>query len=361
VTGFAVDESALEVFAGRLELLALGVPTARGYLERHVDVSFGDTGLALRPLDGAVRRLSRSVGDALTAVEASLTGSAARLRQAGLTYRRADDELDQVIRAVGAPLVPLRSPERWWRGSGGRQGDSRPPVAELSEPTVSQPMPSLIQEMLAIQDKVSLAWALNFIVDHVCGVNPFEEGAKFLAGDYEGFSRAGDAVTRLGQYFGACAEQIRASAAEPAASWIGEAADAAQKYFVRLVGGLTELQTSCASIGKELQQVATSIYFLGQGFASFLQELADIAIAAGLVALAGTATAETGVGPVLAVAAEAYLAWEARQAWIKAMAYHGRAVMVGQGVVGLMGSFLMAIERVAAGGVPGAYRGVEVP
>jgi len=46
VTGFAVDESALEVFAGRLELLALGVPTARGYLGKHVDVSFGDTGVA---------------------------------------------------------------------------------------------------------------------------------------------------------------------------------------------------------------------------------------------------------------------------------------------------------------------------
>jgi hypothetical protein len=237
VSGFAVDESALEVFAGRLELLALGVPTARGYLGRHVDVSFGDTGVLLKPLDGAVRRLSRSVGDAVTAVEDALTGSAARLRQAGLTYRRADDELDQVIRAVGAPLGPSRSPERGWLGSAVCLADSRPPVAELSEPTASQPMPSLIQEMLAVQDKVSLAWALNFIVDHVCGVNPFEEFAEFWAGDYEGFSRAGDAVTRLGQYFGACAEQIRVSAAEPAASWIGEAADAAQEYFAGLETG----------------------------------------------------------------------------------------------------------------------------
>ena len=47
--------------------------------------------------------------------------------------------------------------------------------------------------------------------------------------------------------------------------------------------------------------------------------------------------------------------------WIEAMAYYGRAVTVGQGVIGLMGSYLIAIERVAAGGVPGAYRGVEVP
>lgn len=239
--------------------------------------------------------------------------------------------------------------------------DSRPPVAELSEPMVSQPMPSLVQEMLAIQDKVSLAWALNFIVDHVCGVNPFEEFVEFWAGDYEGFSRAGDAVTRLGQYFGACAEQIRVSAAELAVSWAGEAADAAQEYFAGLVGGLTELQTSCSSIGEEVQQVARSIYFLGQLFVGGIQEVADYVIAMGLVALAGTATAETGIGPVLAVAAEAYLAWQARQMWIEAMTYYGRAVTVGQGVVGLMGSYLIAIERVAAGGVPGAYRGVEVP
>jgi uncharacterized protein YukE len=361
VTGFAVDESALEVFAGRLELLALGVPTARGYLGKHVDVSFGDTGVVLLPLDGAVRRLSRSVGAALTAVEDAFTGSAARLRQAGLAYRRADDELDQAIRAVGAPLGPLRSPERGWLGSAGRQADLRPPVAELSEPTASQPMPSLVQEMLAAQDKVSLAWALNFIIDHVCGVNPFEEGAKFFAGDYEGFSRVGDAVIRLGRYFAACAEQIKVSAAELAVSWAGEAADAAQGYFAGLVGGLTELQTSCATIGKEVQQVATSIYFLGQGVISIVQEIVDYVIAMGLVALAGTATVETGVGPVLAGAAEAYLAWQARQMWVKAMAYYGRAVMAGQGLVGLMGSYLIAIDRVTAGGVPGAYRGVEVP
>jgi hypothetical protein len=106
--------------------------------------------------------------------------------------------------------------------------------------------------------------------------------------------------------------------------------------------------------------VAASVYFCGQMVVAVLQEIAGYVIAAGLVALAGGVTAETGVGPVIAGAVEAYLAWRASRLWVKALEWHGRAVAAGEGLVGVMGVCMLEIDKVSSGLVPAAYQGVEV-
>lgn len=310
MAGFAVEESVLEVFAGRLDLLAVGVPTARDYVGEYVDIS-GENGWILGLVEGSVKQAEGSLTGALSAAEANLTGSAAKVRRAALTYRKADDATDLTVRAVGQKMgaggtsaAPVPSGTTATCAAG-------PPVDALTNPEPTEPMPSVVEEMLAIQDKVSLAWALNFIIDHVCGVNPFEQGAKFFMGDYEALSRAGDAVTKTGAYFAACARELQASAGDLAKGWTGDASDAAQRYFGGVMRSLKALQATCEAIGQEMQSAATSVYLCAQAFASVLQEIADIAIAMALTALAGAVTAETGAGPVLAAGVEAYLAWRA--------------------------------------------------
>jgi uncharacterized protein YukE len=359
MVGFAVDESVLEVFAGRLDLLAVGIPTARSYAAKYVDIS-GENGWILALVEGSVKRAEGSLTGALSAVEATLTGSAAKVRQAALTYWKADEVTDRTVRAVGQKMgaggtsaAPVPSGTAVTCAAG-------PPVDALTDPEPTAPMPSVVEEMLAIQDKVSLAWALSFIIDHVCGVNPFEEGAKYFAGDYEALSRAGDAVTKTGAYFAACAQELDASAADLAKAWTGEAADAAQRYFAGVAASLKALQVACEAVGREMQSAATSVYLCAQAFASGLQEIADLAIAMALTALAGAVTAETGAGPVVAAGVEAYLAWRESQLWIKAMEWHGRAVAVGEGLVGVMGSAMANIDKVGAEMVPGPYEGVAV-
>lgn len=231
----------------------------------------------------------------------------------------------------------------------------------LRQPQPTQPLPSLAQEMLAIQDKLSIAWALNWLIDHICGVNPFEEMSKAFSGDFEAFSKAGDATGHLGRYLAAYGHDLQSGQHRLASYWTGDASDAATRYFTGLADDLAGLEAPLQAIAKELQTVANTVYFFGQGVQSCLQEMADKAIAVAISATATAATAETGVGALAGGAATAYLAWETRQAWLKALQLHGRAVMVGQGLVGLMGTYLTQIDAVSARALPGAYAGVEVP
>jgi len=234
-------------------------------------------------------------------------------------------------------------------------------AAQLTEPRSTEPLPTIAQEILAFQDKLSIAWALNWLIDHICGVNPFEEMSKAFSGDFEGFSKAGDAAGHLGHYLAAYGNDLRAAQTAMAPFWTGDAADAATRYFATLADDLAGLEAPLQSAAKELQTVATTVYFCGQGVQSALQELVDLAIAFGIATVAGTATAETGVGAVLGAAADAYIAWEARQVWLEALKWHGRAVAAAQGLAGLMGTYLTQIDTVSAKSLPGAYAGVAVP
>jgi hypothetical protein len=209
-------------------------------------------------------------------------------------------------------------------------------AAQLKPPQATEPLPTLAQEMLAFQDKLSIAWALNWLIDHVCGVNPFEEMSKAFSGDFEAFSKAGDAAGNLGHYFAAYGRDVRFTQTAVTPFWTGDAADAAATYFKGLADDLIGLEAP-------------------------LQKMADLAIAFGIATAAGTATAETGIGAVLGVAADAYIAWEARQVWLEALKWHGRAVAAAQGLAGLMGTYLTQIDSVSAKSLPGAYAGVEVP
>lgn len=234
-------------------------------------------------------------------------------------------------------------------------------AAQLTAPQPTEPLPTIAQEILAFQDKLSIAWALNWLIDHICGVNPFEEMAKAFSGDFEAFSKAGDAAGHVGHYLAAYGADVRAAQRAMAPFWTGDTADAASAYFSGLADDLAGLEAPLQQTAKELQTVATTVYFCGQGVQSALQELADLAIAFGIATAAGAATAETGIGAVLGAAADAYIAWEARQVWLEALKWHGRAVAAAQGLAGLMGTYLTQIDTVSAKSLPGAYAGVEVP
>jgi hypothetical protein len=203
--GFQVDEPTLDTFAQRLDLLARDLPSARGYTSSHVDGGQPNDKWILSGANAKVDDLRRSVLRVLTDLEDVTKGSSAMVRITAKAYRDADAATDRRLRAIDEipsgedPYAP--QPRCWVPG--------HPPdwhvTDTLTDPQAPHPMPPLGQEMLSFQSKISIAWGLNWLINEICGVNPFEETAAWVSGDFEQFARAADTLAHLGEFFSAFA------------------------------------------------------------------------------------------------------------------------------------------------------------
>ena len=235
----------------------------------------------------------------------------------------------------------------------GGGGGSGLPSALLTTPSATEPMPDIAQMILGWQDKISIAYGINWAIEQVCGYNFFEEFSKDFTGDWHGVSEAGYALRKLGDYCASYGSKVQIDMAVMLAGWDGNAADAAEAYFTDLAQRITDMQSALDDLAKGYQQTATGIYLAGQTMQSAIQELCDLLIALGLELLATASTSWTGVGAVIGGAASAYTAWEARQVWLEVVKWHGRAVAAAQGMSGLCASGLSLVHGLQSKPLPG--------
>jgi uncharacterized protein YukE len=269
-TGFHVDETVLDTFAQRLDLLVGDLPAARDYTSRYIETDWTDTGLLIG-INPTIDDLRRSVLRVLTELEKVTTDSSVKIRATAKAYRAADDATDRRLRG----LDEIPEGEEPFAPNPRCPAPGQPPDWHVNDtlvdPRSPHPMPRLAQEMLSFQDKVSIAWALNWLIDEICGVNPFEEAAAWVSGDFEQFTRAADAITHLSEFFSAYAHTVDDAQWDLSKGWSGEAADVAQSYFATVTTALKDLRPQLHDAGKALEEVAVTVYYLGQSVQGGLQ------------------------------------------------------------------------------------------
>ena len=151
------------------------------------------------------------------------------------------------------------------------------------------------------------AW-INDIIERASGIDIFGYATDALTGEWDALYKFGDALESLARFMQEVRIEVQAGADAMDSGWSGNAADAAANYFTSLAVATSSQQTALYEAAKGYHEAARGAWQLSGQLGNLLQAAADEAILLGIAAGAGTATMETGIGPVIGYSMAAYQA-----------------------------------------------------
>ncbi|MFI7010682.1 hypothetical protein [Streptomyces sp. NPDC050145] len=163
----------------------------------------------------------------------------------------------------------------------------------------------------------------------VFGFNPLDEAMKWLAGDWEAYSRCGQVWGQVGKATGAISENITAGNTTLDRTWDGHAADAAFTYFHDLSTRLDAIETEFDTLRGAYEKAAEAAYFAAKAVKDCLSALSDELLILSLEMAAGAALSVTGVGAVIGYGLAGLQIASLLKQWARATEVLGKA----QGIV----------------------------
>lgn len=218
------------------------------------------------------------------------------------------------------------------------------PSGVLQYPYPKEPIPSELNEILQLGDWLSPSHVLLKGIELVFGTNPAEWVAEWFVGDWQGMAVGASALEQLAEYCQAMGHDVFAAKDDMMELWEGHAASQANAYFEKLATAIDALQEPLNGLAKEYQTLAAGIMEAASAVAGIMEMLLDRLIEMGMKALAATALSETVIGGVIFGGWAAYDAYKATKLWMQAVEWHGRAVTMANGFVGLTAGYLGALH-----------------
>ncbi|GAB3497467.1 WXG100 family type VII secretion target [Amycolatopsis cihanbeyliensis] len=229
---------------------------------------------------------------------------------------------------------------------------SESPAAKLTDPTASDPVPDLLENVIGISQYLSISYWVGEAIELIFDVHPFEWVAEQYAGDWEKVQKAGVALENLGEFSTAYSGVITSELSTVASDWQGNAADSANSYFSGLAQTIQDQQATLSAMGKEFKQSAIGMYETANAIKGLLDTLMDLLIAIGLELAAAAASSWTIIGPILSGAAAAATITKALGVWDDVLTYHTAAWNAAQGLVGLMAGYLSTLGDIEKHALP---------
>ncbi|OLT43742.1 hypothetical protein BJF85_21150 [Saccharomonospora sp. CUA-673] len=218
------------------------------------------------------------------------------------------------------------------------------PSAQLTEPTASDPIPDLVENVIGASQYISVSYWVGEALGLITGVNPGEWAAEKFAGDFETVQKAGVAVGNLAKFNEDFAAEIRTGLTAVGEGWAGNAHDAAGEYFTKVADTIAGQIDVLDGLSKDIETVAVGMYEAAKAVKGFLEQLLDLAIAIGLELAAAAASSWTVIGPILAGAAAAATITKAIGVWGQALTAHTTAWNSCQAFVGIVAGYLGALD-----------------
>lgn len=176
-------------------------------------------------------------------------------------------------------------------------------------------------------------------------IDIFGTAANWLAGDWGSYADCSDAWRNLGDFCGDVSRNLRAGCRSLAATWQGNAADAALLYFETLAERLDQAAEAFHGLEKHYQAVAQTVFGAAEVLKGQLVMISDIALQVAITAAAAGALTATGVGAIAGVAGGAVIA-----ARITSMIGHwGRTVAIYEGVLNSVNGLTMSAAGLISG------------
>ncbi|MEU8374733.1 hypothetical protein AB0C22_16635 [Micromonospora sp. NPDC048894] len=322
---------------------------AHGYTARHCDLTFDQRGLLLM-LAGPHRTAYRRMTEGLERLKTLTAGAATQVNLAQREYAASDASaaarLDQgypgardPARLRGTLAGPVR-PDLWPTVPRVSFADVAEPAARLVAPNYATGIEMFQLNPLA--DLISPAAWLRQVSVWLFGEDPFEGWGQAFSGDWDAYVRCAAAWRIIGDAMDDLGRNLINGAADVPTVWRGNAAEAEQEYQLSLGIAAQALHPVCdqyADLYTRAAEAAKQLYSVVTGLIS---KLIDVLIIVNAASAVGTATIETGVGPVLGYGVAAYYAWQAYDLYNEISTFYGNAEATFKGIAG-------SIEVVKAG------------
>ncbi|GIF23489.1 uncharacterized protein YukE [Actinoplanes tereljensis] len=220
---------------------------------------------------------------------------------------------------------------------------SRAAFADVTEPTTALRSPEYATEVVMwsinpLADLISPSAWLRQVSIWLFSYDPFEAWAKQFSGDWDAYVHCAVAW----QYIGAACENIGrnliAGAGDVPAVWRGNAAEGEQEYQLNLGTAAIALKTACDQYNDLYNQAAEATKNLFEVVSGLMSQLIDVLIIVNVAGAVGTATIETGVGPVIGYSVAAFYIWQAYKLYEEISKFFGTADNVIKALAGTVES-----------------------
>lgn len=243
----------------------------------HISSLLVDSGSALSLSAAAYRRMDE----------------AARERYDGQYHAGAGAELDPAVATGGSAVHPQSAltPARGGMGAGY----------------------DLIDKIIGWTDWGSIS-GVALKLAGVFGLHPMEDLTAAIFGDYDSLSRNADALRHLARCDTLSATAVQQDVRAMLASWHGNAADAAENYFVTVSNAFEDRATSLGSAADGFDGVSTALEVLANDLSGALQDAIDAILVAAASAATAGCLVEVPVIDLIAAAVGGYEGYRAARA-----------------------------------------------
>ncbi|NYH78857.1 uncharacterized protein YukE [Actinopolyspora biskrensis] len=229
---------------------------------------------------------------------------------------------------------------------------SNSPAGQLVEPTSTDPIPDLAENVIGVPQYISLSYWIGWAAEQVCGTNPWLWIGEQVGGDWEKVQRAGVALENLKEFNGDFASELKSAFDDVSHDWSGVAADNAESYFRKLSETIKQQQDTLDDLATQFKDMAIGMYESANAIKGFLEMLLDYLIAIGLEAAAAAASSYTVIGPVLSGAAMVATITKAIGVWGQALDAHTAAWNSVQATVGLVAGYASSLQDIDRHSLP---------
>lgn len=223
-------------------------------------------------------------------------------------------------------------------------GDSIPPAEEFSG------IPEWAQMVVELGGSlVSPSYWMGKVLEWTIGVNPIDWFVEQFTGDWKGVTKAGDAFSKVSEYWTAMGSAITNDCGVLFRGWQGDASDSAQSYFRELIEAHNQQASPLSKLGAEYESCGKGMYFAAKGIGALLGTLLDMVAGAAILASAIAVATASGIGaPAAAAMSTALLAWldAILGVWATVLTIQGVTVGAAYTFVGLVGGYLGTIHPV---------------
>ncbi|WP_258175288.1 hypothetical protein [Actinopolyspora mortivallis] len=229
---------------------------------------------------------------------------------------------------------------------------SNSPAARLVEPTSTDPIPDLAENVIGVSQYISLSYWIGWAAEQVCGTNPWLWIGEQIGGDWEKVQKAGVALENLRDFNADFAGELKSAFDDVSHDWSGVAADNAETYFTSLAESIRQQQDTLDDLAGQFKDMAVGMYETANAIKGFLEMLLDFLIAIALEAAAAAASSYTVIGPILSGAAMVATISKAMGVWGQALEAHTIAWNSVQATTGLVAGYASALQDIDKHSLP---------
>lgn len=168
------------------------------------------------------------------------------------------------------------------------------------------------------------------------GFDPIAKIADYTAGDWVPLAQTGIAIGNVADTVHDIGLNVQVGMLHLNGDWEGNAANAASIYFTDTANRVAEWQDPLKEIARQYEIIGHGVASTTDAIEGLIKFLLDMALIAGIAFAAGTATAETGIGPIVGYGMGAIAILEMLAMWDAATQLMSFLYTVVQGAAGII-------------------------